>query len=220
MSYQQQQRLLEDFVTKSDDKSVTPELEQILSDIAKTGLTCNRWDHLKQLIAYKLTQTVSGFSDFSSASDGTNPEENPTGSLHGRIDKALTEFPEPPFTLQRICELILQPQKHYKTAKKFLFAFEKLVTVSITNESLSLEEYEKAIEEQEQLRKQQQQRQQQSSEENNKVVEGEIAPADFDPVTHAVNRGNSNNNNNLEGKETDLYEEEPYRAASTPMDLS
>lgn len=36
----------------------------------------------------------------------------------------------PPFTLQRICELLINPEKHYKSAKKLLFAMEKLVNVS------------------------------------------------------------------------------------------
>ncbi|CAD8050149.1 unnamed protein product [Paramecium sonneborni] len=37
---------------------------------------------------------------------------------------------KPPFTLQRICELLIDPQKHYKSSKKILFAMEKLVNVS------------------------------------------------------------------------------------------
>lgn len=39
----------------------------------------------------------------------------------------------PPFTLQRICELLIDPEKHYKSSKKILFAMEKLVNVSAWN---------------------------------------------------------------------------------------
>jgi serine/threonine-protein phosphatase 4 regulatory subunit 2 len=39
-------------------------------------------------------------------------------------------FKSPPFTLQRICELLLDPERHYRSAKRLLYAFEKLVNVS------------------------------------------------------------------------------------------
>jgi len=31
-----------------------------------------------------------------------------------------------PFTIQRLCELLVNPQKHYKTMEKFLRAVEKV----------------------------------------------------------------------------------------------
>lgn len=43
----------------------------------------------------------------------------------------LFEFNEQgPFTLQRLCELILRPELYYNCPRKLLYAFEKLVSVS------------------------------------------------------------------------------------------
>ena len=39
-----------------------------------------------------------------------------------RIDKV-------PFTIQRICEMLTEPLKYYKSTKKFLFSFHKLVNL-------------------------------------------------------------------------------------------
>lgn len=36
----------------------------------------------------------------------------------------------PPFTIQRISELTLEPEKYYRSCKKILYAYEKLVNVS------------------------------------------------------------------------------------------
>lgn len=41
----------------------------------------------------------------------------------------LKKIKKQPFTLQRICELLLNPHKYYKSKDKFLFSFKKLVEV-------------------------------------------------------------------------------------------
>ena len=49
------------------------------------------------------------------------------------ILEQLESFEEPPFTIQRLCELLLDPKRHYKSIGKYLRAVEKsiLVTSSI-----------------------------------------------------------------------------------------
>ena len=39
----------------------------------------------------------------------------------------LSRFQRPPFTLQRMCELLAEPKRYYSTAEKFLRAFSKTV---------------------------------------------------------------------------------------------
>ena len=39
------------------------------------------------------------------------------------------QLSRPPFTLQRIAELTYEPEKYYKSTKKILYAYEKLVNV-------------------------------------------------------------------------------------------
>jgi serine/threonine-protein phosphatase 4 regulatory subunit 2 len=41
----------------------------------------------------------------------------------------LQSFKAAPFTLQRVCELLLGPEKYYRSTKKLLFAVEKLVNI-------------------------------------------------------------------------------------------
>lgn len=36
----------------------------------------------------------------------------------------------PPFTIQRITELTLEPEKYYRSSRKLLYAYEKLVNVA------------------------------------------------------------------------------------------
>ena len=50
------------------------------------------------------------------------------------FDKYILNNKRPPFTLQRICELTLEPEKYYKSCKKILYAYEKLVNVSDPDE--------------------------------------------------------------------------------------
>ncbi len=47
------------------------------------------------------------------------------------IQEQLVRLKKAPFTLQRICELLQEPLKFYKTRRKFLSAFLKLVDVEI-----------------------------------------------------------------------------------------
>jgi hypothetical protein len=47
------------------------------------------------------------------------------------IQEQLVKLKKAPFTLQRICELLQEPFKFYKTRRKFLSAFLKLVDVEI-----------------------------------------------------------------------------------------
>lgn len=48
-----------------------------------------------------------------------------------------------PFTIQRICELLTQPKKHYKRADKFYRALEKNITVVTTVDSEGRRETER-----------------------------------------------------------------------------
>ncbi|KAJ2922223.1 hypothetical protein H1R20_g14859, partial [Candolleomyces eurysporus] len=44
----------------------------------------------------------------------------------------LDAFDGPPFTIQRLCELLIEPQKHYKSVGKYLRAVEKSILVTST----------------------------------------------------------------------------------------
>ena len=50
----------------------------------------------------------------------------------------LAAFDGPPFTVQRLCELLSTPHKHHRTKLKLLSALDKLLSVtSVISESFS-----------------------------------------------------------------------------------
>ncbi|KAF9009400.1 PPP4R2-domain-containing protein [Cyathus striatus] len=62
--------------------------------------------------------------------------EEQANELKKYIFEQLDEFDEkPPFTIQRLCELCLEPQRHYKSVGKYLRAVEKSILVTSTLDS-------------------------------------------------------------------------------------
>ncbi|CAL1704476.1 unnamed protein product [Somion occarium] len=69
-----------------------------------------------------------------------NPNEAPKHALteaeasdfRDIIYRMLDDFEGPPFTIQRVCELCIHPQKHYKYVGKYLRAVEKTLLVTST----------------------------------------------------------------------------------------
>lgn len=54
--------------------------------------------------------------------------------LKSQILESIESFSSAPFTIQRICEMITNPNKHYKRTDKFMRAIEKNVRVVSTIE--------------------------------------------------------------------------------------
>ena len=50
------------------------------------------------------------------------------------VIKTLQNFGAAPFTLQRLCEILVEPTKHYTSKEKLLFAINKQTSVSSTLE--------------------------------------------------------------------------------------
>ncbi|KAJ8644444.1 hypothetical protein MRB53_006192 [Persea americana] len=116
------------------------EVRNILEVIASTGKFWLDWDILKEILSFRLKQVLAQYPESQMASDVIGPQPS---SLSGetyqelvkRLDEALLSFIEgPPFTLQRICEILLTPQTIYSTLSKLALALEKnlLVTSTLT----------------------------------------------------------------------------------------
>lgn len=85
------------------------------------------WESLKAVIGAKVEQVCAEY--YSSNKDLNEPYEE----LLKRLLSLLQEFPHAPFTVQRLCELILDPHRIYVTStRKVTSAIEKLLTVSST----------------------------------------------------------------------------------------
>ena len=56
------------------------------------------------------------------------------GAQTQQLLDALDAFDGAPFTLQRMCELIAEPARHYGMLRKLVYSFERLLSVSSTIE--------------------------------------------------------------------------------------
>lgn len=94
------------------------------------------WD----LLVSEHELTEKDWQDFFPAQVAPPHEEAPTwdtaltgDSLQRACDSVcamLDEFDEPPFTVQRLAELVVEPQAHYHTRSKYLAALSRVLAVS------------------------------------------------------------------------------------------
>ncbi|CAG0879365.1 unnamed protein product [Darwinula stevensoni] len=121
---------LEDFEKQLE---VTSMLEDFLHHVAKTGETVFPWPKVKPVVKVKMERVLQEFLEL------TPPEEIVTHPNVPRFDFGATKNfildrldgfnGLAPFTIQRICELLVDPTKHYKRVDKFLRGLEKNVNV-------------------------------------------------------------------------------------------
>ncbi|KAL3674127.1 hypothetical protein V7S43_000073 [Phytophthora oleae] len=100
---------------------ISPALEKVLLEMRQTGVPCYAWAHLKVLLLAKL-QLALDTMDGDAASKGRRVS----------VTQLLQTFESPPFTLQRLTEIILEPHRSYRSLPKLLNALEKLLAVSST----------------------------------------------------------------------------------------
>lgn len=124
---------LNDFEKKKGE--IPPVLEQYLKTIAKTGETLFPWPRVKPLFVGKLENVMSKFNRELPA-DHLAPcpnVENPKfKEMRKRILDSLNKFSDAPFTIQRLCELLTDPKKHYRRTDKFMRGVEKNMLVVST----------------------------------------------------------------------------------------
>ncbi|VDH95795.1 serine/threonine-protein phosphatase 4 regulatory subunit 2 [Mytilus galloprovincialis] len=114
---------------------IPPLLDQYLHQVAKTGKTLFPWHQLKKLFVSKVDLVMTQFKE-TSPTDllQTTPNIEPVkyDEMRKRILSLMDEFQGAPFTVQRLCELINEPKRHYKRCDKFLRGIEKNVSVVTT----------------------------------------------------------------------------------------
>ena len=127
---------------------ISPSLEEYLTYIAKTGNALFEWSKIKPLFKKKLQLVIQEFHD-SSPSDDLPKQPNVDvfqfEQMKERIFEQLESYSGIPFTVQRLCELLVQPKRHYKRTDKFMRGLEKIMlVVSTIDPNPSSEEAEPA----------------------------------------------------------------------------
>jgi len=103
-------------------------LIRLVEEMRSEGYPRFEWDLLKPLLSSMLTQRLEDFrAEFP---DKVADDRNQFEMNSKRLVAALDMFEGAPFTLQRLCELILSPKTYYKSTTKLVFGLEKLLSVS------------------------------------------------------------------------------------------
>ncbi|CAI6344863.1 unnamed protein product [Macrosiphum euphorbiae] len=118
-------------------QQVPVELEEYLRYVAKTGNTLFQWTLVKPFIREKIMNVIAEFSEQSALSDiPPYPNVDPFNyeAMKTMLLERFDTFNGPPFTIQRLCELLSCPRKEYNRVDKFMRAVEKNILVVSTCE--------------------------------------------------------------------------------------
>ncbi|KAM3618110.1 uncharacterized protein V6R79_015735 [Siganus canaliculatus] len=122
---------IQDF-DKKVKKETCPVLEQFLCHVAKTGQPLIPWSQFKTYFMFKLEKVMDDFHASTPEDRGQhNPNIDfvPFEQMKKRILKIVDGYNGIPFTIQRLCELLVDPKRNYSGTDKFLMGLEKNVMV-------------------------------------------------------------------------------------------
>ncbi|PON41464.1 Protein phosphatase 4 core regulatory subunit R [Parasponia andersonii] len=108
------------------------EARGILEVIASTGKFWHEWDKLKAILSFQLKQVLSEYPEETMTDEQQNASLGETFTeLVKRLNEALNSFDQgPPFTLQRLCEILLDARGVYPNLSKLALALEKNLLVT------------------------------------------------------------------------------------------
>lgn len=119
--------------------AVTEELEAIIRDVAQSGsVNGYAWDSLRWLLARKVEHVLGEFwrdSPDVAVQEGESFERTAVEPLTRSLLEPRREGA--PFTAQRLCELLAEPRLLYKSTRKYLYALQRAVLVTMTEEALA-----------------------------------------------------------------------------------
>lgn len=112
-----------------------------IHQVARSGVPITPWNELKQQVRDSIVACVEAFRH------DKQDEREDIEARRGEILTMLDRFNEAPFTLQRICELCINPHAYNAHIDSLLCSFECLVSVSTTIAPVSLSEVQRLEEE-------------------------------------------------------------------------
>ncbi|KAG7670024.1 putative Serine/threonine-protein phosphatase 4 regulatory subunit 2 [Nannochloris sp. 'desiccata'] len=117
---------------------ITPGIRGVIAEVALTGLRRYHWQLLLPILHRLLDAALDSFTSIDlGEGEAGPPRPMPDGGaleqsrtyLHSMLDDYSHEAP---FTIQRLCEVILEPRKQYSRIDKFVVAVERLLSVTST----------------------------------------------------------------------------------------
>ncbi|XP_074571237.1 uncharacterized protein LOC141827808 [Curcuma longa] len=113
------------------------EIRHIMEVMANTGQYWHDWDMLRGLLSFWMKQVLTEYKEAQTDNSGGPQKSSLVGETYQelvkRLDEALLSFTEgPPFTLQRLCEILLVPKDTYSNLSKLALALEKNLLVTST----------------------------------------------------------------------------------------
>ncbi|ETW05527.1 hypothetical protein, variant [Aphanomyces invadans] len=100
-----------------------PPLERILQQIRQHGVLYYDWGLVKHVVLVKVQIAIGAYD---AVGPSTTPEEVDRSELFNTILARAT----PPFTLQRLIEVLMDPTRYYAQSSKFMNAVHKFFQVS------------------------------------------------------------------------------------------
>jgi len=122
-----------------EEMTLSDELEGIIRNLAETGAAaCYPWDALRILLAKKMETVLTDF--WNDAPDLTLSEGETF--QHSAVEPLKQSLLEPrregaPWTTQRLCELLAQPRTSYKSTRKFMYALQRAILITATEEAIA-----------------------------------------------------------------------------------
>lgn len=107
-------------------KQWVPEFDNYLVHTAQTAKVTCTWELLRELLRYRIKQLCEMKSDDNNQIINDESIED----FQMRIWAILDSFDKPPFTIQRLCELVTISQEQHKNIWKYLRAIEKVLLVT------------------------------------------------------------------------------------------
>ncbi|XP_022984225.1 serine/threonine-protein phosphatase 4 regulatory subunit 2-B-like [Cucurbita maxima] len=135
--HQQQDNVLPDTInggTMEQKQEITEvEVSGTLEAIASAGKFWHDWEKLKSMLSFQLKQVLSEYPEAKTSGEQQSTLGETFPELVKRLDEALLSFIDgPPFTLQRICEILLDARSIYPNLSKLALALEKNLLVTST----------------------------------------------------------------------------------------
>lgn len=123
---------------QSSNPTETDPLLASLRDIATSGSVELQWVDLQKSLKTRLEQVIEMYQTQKDCKenqlDEPNVEKFNLDNSRDEILELIESFTDPPFTIQRICELLSWPLKYYDRVSTFLRGLEKNLRVISSND--------------------------------------------------------------------------------------